>query len=382
MSAPIRPAAPPGSTPSPLALDDVPGAPAPAGAADVTGAMPAPLAVVRVEESTVTPLAAGLTSEAPSGVPDVRELADAFFARYAGTTLRTYRQKLGAFARWLGVPLAHLPAALLARGAAGAHLDLERYRAWLRDERRASPATINGHLAAVRSVVRFLRRAQLCTWTLDVPSERIVAYRDTRGPGLAAVRALLRTAARQGDARKVARDVALVRLLVDRALRRSEVVGLDVAHVERDPAGAPVAVRVRGKGRGERERLTLPGRTAAALAGWLAARGAEPGPLFVALDPGAGRVGRGRRARAPLERLTGEGVARILAALARQAGLDGPVRPHGLRHTAITAVLDAGVGLREAQRYSRHADPRTLLRYDDNRTDLAGAVAQTVSELL
>ena len=40
------------------------------------------------------------------------------------------------------------------------------------------------------------------------------------------------------------------------------------------------------------------------------------------------------------------------------------------------------MGLREAQRFSRHADPRTLIRYDDNRTDLAGALARTVSELV
>jgi hypothetical protein len=45
-------------------------------------------------------------------------------------------------------------------------------------------------------------------------------------------------------------------------------------------------------------------------------------------------------------------------------------------------LLDAGVGLREAQRFSRHANPRTLMRYDDNRTDLAGEMARTVSELV
>jgi integrase/recombinase XerC len=60
----------------------------------------------------------------------------------------------------------------------------------------------------------------------------------------------------------------------------------------------------------------------------------------------------------------------------------GHVRPHGLRHTAITALLDSGASLREAQRFSRHADPRTLMRYDDNRSDIAGEMARRVSELL
>lgn len=312
----------------------------------------------------------------------LRQLADGFFARYAGTTLRTYRGKLRAYSAWLGVPLDQLPVALLARGATQVHVDVERYRAYLRDERGASPATTNGHLAALRSLVRFLRRVHACAWTLDAPSERAAAYRDTAGPGLRAVRAVLRAAARQPDARKAARDVALVRLLVDRALRRGEVVGLDVVHVVPNDAGMPRAVLVRAKGKHEREPLTLPPKTAAALAAWVAARGGEPGPLFVALDPGAGRTGRRGRPRAVADRLTGEGVAHILAALAERARVGARVRPHGLRHTAITALLDAGAGLREAQRFSRHADPRTLMRYDDNRTDIGGEMARRVSDML
>ena len=136
------------------------------------------------------------------------------------------------------------------------------------------------------------------------------------------------------------------------------------------------------EGRGERERLTLPTRTAAALAAWIILPGDKPGPLFVALDPGTGRLGRGGRPRAAFERLTGEGMACILASLAERANISARVRPHGLRHTAITALLDTGAGLREAQRFSRHADPRTLMRYDDNRTDIAGEMARTISELV
>jgi integrase/recombinase XerC len=75
-------------------------------------------------------------------------------------------------------------------------------------------------------------------------------------------------------------------------------------------------------------------------------------------------------------------VAHILAVLGERAKIGGRVRPHGLRHTAITALLDAGAGLREAQRFSRHADPRTLMRYDDNRSDIGGAMARVVSDLM
>ena len=60
-----------------------------------------------------------------------------------------------------------------------------------------------------------------------------------------------------------------------------------------------------------------------------------------------------------------------------------PRTPHGLRHTAITAALDVSGGdVRAAARFSRHADGRTLQRYDDNRTDLGGELARRVAELV
>jgi integrase len=35
-----------------------------------------------------------------------------------------------------------------------------------------------------------------------------------------------------------------------------------------------------------------------------------------------------------------------------------------LRHTFVTTMLDAGVGLRDVQIAARHADPRTTMRHD------------------
>ena len=52
-----------------------------------------------------------------------------------------------------------------------------------------------------------------------------------------------------------------------------------------------------------------------------------------------------------------------------------------LRHEAITRALDKTNGdVRTVQRFSRHADPRTLLLYDDHRLDQAGDVARLVAE--
>ena len=81
-------------------------------------------------------------------------------------------------------------------------------------------------------------------------------------------------------------------------------------------------------------------------ADWLAARGTEAGPLFTNFD----RAGKGRR-------LTGVSLYRIVRGLGEQHGVK--VRPHGLRHTAITEACKAaqanGFGLEEVLDFSRHS---------------------------
>ena len=73
-------------------------------------------------------------------------------------------------------------------------------------------------------------------------------------------------------------------------------------------------------------------------------------------------------------------MARIVETLGEKAKLSGTVRPHGLRHAAITEALERTNGnLRLVQRFSRHRDVRVLEVYDDNRTDLGGEVARLVA---
>jgi integrase/recombinase XerC len=152
-------------------------------------------------------------------------------------------------------------------------------------------------------------------------------------------------------------------------LRRGEAVGLDVADLD-VPGGRLSLI---GKHRTQAEWLTVPDPTLAALGDWLRVRGPAAGPVFVRLDVGT----------AGLRRLSGESVRQIVRALAGRAGLARPVRPHGLRHAAITQALDLTNGnVRAVSRYSRHKDVRVLSRYDDNRSDLAGAIATLVAETL
>ena len=110
--------------------------------------------------------------------------------------------------------------------------------------------------------------------------------------------------------------------------------------------------------------------TRMALVAWIAVRGEVAGdaPLFIALD----HVAHGTR-------LTGRSVARIVDGLGVAAGL-GRVRPHGLRHAAITHALDSTNGdVRRVAKFSRHKKLETLTVYDDARQDHAGDVAALVA---
>lgn len=178
------------------------------------------------------------------------------------------------------------------------------------------------------------------------------------------------TAAKQKvDTPKGKRDLALIRLMHDLGLRRGEVVTLDLADV--DPEAGTVAIL--GKGKSEKINLTLNPPTAAALDDWIAARGDWPGPLFVRLDRAAGPGHPGR--------LDAGNVARISHGLGRLAGVARGTNPHGLRHQGITRALDLAQGdVRRVRRFSRHAKMETLLKYDDNRKDEAGAIARMLGE--
>jgi integrase/recombinase XerD len=87
----------------------------------------------------------------------------------------------------------------------------------------------------------------------------------------------------------------------------------------------------------------------------------------------------GRFGFAPVNRtrITGDsGVTR----LAVTAGIDKHLTPHSLRHSAITAALNAGVALRDVQEFARHADPRTTIRYDRARHSLDRHASCTVMQ--
>jgi integrase/recombinase XerC len=291
-----------------------------------------------------------------------RQLLGSFLAGRTERTHRAYQGDLEAFGVFLGAEDAAAAVERLVRSGQGtANSMVLAFRARMRRD-RLSPATINRRLATLRSLVKHARMLGEVIWTLDVPNVRRETYRDTRGPGRAGFERLVARLEGRSEPRAL-RDRAAVRMLFDLALRRAEVVSLDLEHVDLE-AGT---VSVLGKGRGSRERLTLPPPTRAALEDWIAVRGQTPGPLLVNFD----RAAKGAR-------LTGRSLHRIVVALGRDTGQR--VTPHGLRHAAITEALDLTNGnVRAVQRFSRHRDLRVLGVYDDSRADLGGQVAHLVA---
>lgn len=89
---------------------------------------------------------------------------------------------------------------------------------------------------------------------------------------------------------------------------------------------------------------------------------------IIPLPPRAARavdLAAGQRLTGPVllsrsgRRLDRHGAARIVRRVARRSGISKRISPHSLRHSFITAALDAGVPLRDVQIAARHAGPRT-----------------------
>lgn len=247
---------------------------------------------------------------------------------------------------------------------------LLRYKGQLIGD-KLSEATVNRRLSAVMSLVKFARKVGATEADPGglVGTEKVTPYRETRGITPAQARLLLQQPDR--TTLKGKRDIALLRLLLENALRRAEALTVTIADF--DPEARTLSIAGKGKGT-QRERITLSAASVAALRDYLETRGAteRDSPLFISVS----RAACGQP-------LTPDGLYKIIRRLAKQAGLENELSPHRLRHTAITMALDASGGdVRRVQRLSRHAKLETLQIYDDNRTDLQGEVTDLLSSLL
>jgi len=232
-------------------------------------------------------------------------------------------------------------------------------------------ATVNRRIAAIKSLVAMGRKIGVCNFSLeDVKGEKTQKYRDTSGISSEAFKQVLAQCDRSTLQGK--RDYALLRLLWGNALRRNEVSQLNIGDFNPNSK----TLQILGKGRGtQSEVIDLGDATTDALASWLEeSRGTRPddAPLFTALD----FHNNGHR-------LTGDGLRKIVVRLCSKAGIRKTMSPHRIRHSAITAALDATDGnVRKVQKLSRHRQLDTLMIYDDNRGRDQAEVTGLLDELV
>ncbi|MCP2132829.1 site-specific integrase [Bradyrhizobium ottawaense] len=164
-----------------------------------------------------------------------------------------------------------------------------------------------------------------------------------------------------GDKPKDFRDRALLLLGFAAALRRSEVVGLNVEDVEQVRQGIVLhLLRSKSDQEARGQKIGIPfarGRwcPVAALEAWLAISGISDGPIFRPVDR-HGRVHDGR--------LSGEAVGEIVRRRVRAAGLDpSGYSGHSLRAGLATSAAQVGVPTFKIRQQTRHASDAMLARY-------------------
>ena len=229
-----------------------------------------------------------------------------------------------------------------------------------------SPNTINTRLAAIKSLVNHARKLSQCGFSLeDVASLKVEVYRDTSGVEPDVYRVMIEAIDRETIGGK--RDYAIMRLLWDNALRRSEVTALNIEDFKSDK------LWIIRKGKIQKQAIDLAVKTRSALAQWLSVRGGDASqPLFIALDN-----------RAYGKRLSGRSLGYLVERLAKGADVEKRMSPHRVRHSSITAYLDLSDGnVRDARLLSGHAKLETLVIYDDRRKNVQGQVSSKLADLV
>ena len=270
-----------------------------------------------------------------------------FLAGYRGSTRVSYATDLRLFAAWCHEAKLNL---FIVRRA---HLEL--YGRWLEETGRMR-STVARRLSTLASFYKYAEQEDLVDRNpaLNVRRPKVDYESRTLGLDRNELGAFL-VQAGVGSAR----DHALASLLALNGLRISEGLGADVEDLDFERGHRTLKIVRKG---GKRVTIPLaPGtlsavvrqHTSRALDLYLGER--RTGPIF--LGAKGGRMDR-------------HAADRTVKRLARRAGIAKRISPHSLRHSFITAALDAGVALRDVQEAASHADPRTTMRYDRGRGSL------------
>jgi site-specific recombinase XerD len=248
--------------------------------------------------------------------------------------VQSYREKLRYLVRFLGdVPIEGITTA-----------DLRGYMAHLHD-RGLSPFTVSTRGKAMRRLFNWLEEEGILDGN---PSRRVKIPQpkptEPKGATPEQVQAILSTC---GDDPAGKRDRAAICLLFDSGARAGGVCGLTLEKLDLDRGLALVTEK------GQKARYAMFGElTADALRAWLNVRPEGGEAVFVALG--------GRNKGDPLST---SGLWQMVQRRAKQAGIEGPVSVHGLRHSFARAYLSSGGNLGSLSQTLGHSDVRTTVDY-------------------
>lgn len=228
--------------------------------------------------------------------------------------------------------------------------------------------SINVKVASVKALVRYAFDYEQCNFLLDkVKSVKAKVYRDTKGTTPDNILAMLSLP--DLSSVKGKRDYAILRLLWDNGLRRSEVSNLSIE----DFNFKNRTLRIMSKGKIDPEYVYLSDKTIEAVNNWLAVR-YQPlnNSLFISLDNATNG-----------HRLSDKSVYRLVKKYSSELPEGKILSPHQIRHSSITALLEATNGnVRLAQKFSRHSNLNTLMIYDDNRIELQKEAVNLLADMV
>jgi integrase/recombinase XerD len=216
-------------------------------------------------------------------------------------------------------------------------------------EQGKSAKTLARHIASIRAFHQFLLRDQA---TSQDPSILIETPRSERSIpkvlSIEEVEKLLDLPHAQGHFGL--RDKAMLELLYATGIRVSELIQIDIEHVNLTMGFISVI------GKSNKERIIPIGKTAAeALTRYL-----EHGRLnFIKQNRPDDALFLNHQGK----RLTRQGFWKILKKLAKEAGIENELTPHILRHSFATHLLENGADLKAVQEMLGHADISTTQIY-------------------
>jgi len=291
----------------------------------------------------------------PTLTDALRSAAEYAQADKADATRRAYLSDFRDFFTWCeAVQAEPLPASIETTAA---------YLAQLADK-GLKASTINRRAAAIGYVHRAKgfeppTNAEPVKAVLRGIRRRLGAAVNRKDPATAT--AIARMVRRIPETLQGKRDRALLLLGFAAALRRSELVALDVADLERAPEGIIVHIR-RSKTdqEGEGHQIAVPRgsklKPVEALEDWLRSARIEEGPVFRSIRKGGSSTGN---------RLSDNSVALIVKRHADAAGLDpDTMSGHSLRAGFVTSALENGADLLKVMDVTRHREVKTLKAYD------------------